>query len=59
MEVGDLVKAMDRDAQEYGIITEIIQVNFAVRWIIVMLFNGTEKHYHPTRVMVVQKETPL
>ena len=59
MKVGDLVKAIDRDVQEYGIITDVVEVGFIVRWIVVTLFDGTEKQYHPTRVMVVKKETPL
>ena len=56
MEVGDFVKAIDRDVQDYGIITDIVESGVAVNYVTVMLFNGEEKHLHPTRVRVLPKE---
>ena len=55
MKVGDLVKATDRDVQEYGIVTDIIEIGFMVKWIVVMFFDGTEVKYHPTRVQVLDE----
>tara|TARA_Y100001973_G_C5192240_1_gene331749 strand:- start:642 stop:839 length:198 start_codon:yes stop_codon:yes gene_type:complete len=58
--IGDLVKAMDRDVQEYGIITDFVEFDpHGIRWVVVTLFGGTKKRFHPTRVEVVKEETIL
>lgn len=58
--IGDLVKAIDRDVQEYGIITDFVELDpHGIRWVVVTLFGGTKKRFHPTRVEVVNEETIL
>jgi len=56
VKIGDLVKVMGRDVQEYGIITDIIEIGSLARWIMVMKFDGTERQYHPTRIQVLNED---
>ena len=55
MNVGDFVKVLDRNVQDYGIIIDIVQDGFMICHIIVMMFGGSEKLFHPSRVKVIPK----
>ena len=56
MNIGDLVKAVGRNTQDYGIIIDIVESGRMIAYVKVFLFNGKEENFHPTRITVLPEQ---